>query len=86
MKHEICNDQEEAPKELKGFKGHTYLEPGFVFAPYVPIQVQTINASTHRKLRKAGLKLGFLPRKPMATSYKKKKVLSDFYSQIKTTR
>lgn len=74
MKWEIYKDKnrEKEPKTLKGFNGVSYLEPGFVFAPYVPIQVSQIQTNPiHKRLRKAGLKLG---RKPVVTRYQKKVV------------
>lgn len=82
MKWEIYKDKnrEKEPKTLKGFNEVSYLEPGFVFAPYVPIQVSQIQTNPiHKRLRKAGLKLG---RKPVVTRYQKKVVKSDFYGSI----
>lgn len=85
MKWEIYKDKnrEKEPKTLKGFNGVSYLEPGFVFAPYVPLQVSQIQTNPiHKRLRKAGLKLGFVARKPVVTRYQKKVVKSDFYGSV----
>jgi hypothetical protein len=57
---------------LIGYKGNTFLETGFVYAPYVPLIVTpTIFAPED-----------FTPRKGVMTRYAKKLVRSDFYGKI----
>jgi hypothetical protein len=59
-------------KILVGYKGSTFLETGFVYAPYVPLIVTpTIYAPED-----------FSPRKGVMTRYAKKMVRSDFYGTI----
>ena len=57
---------------LLGYKGGSFLETGFVYAPYVPLIVTpTIFAPDD-----------FTPRKGVMTRYAKKMVRSDFYGRI----
>lgn len=57
---------------LIGYKGSTFLETGFVYAPYVPLIVTpTIFAPDD-----------FTPRKGVMTRYAKKMVRSDFYGKV----
>ncbi len=57
---------------LVGYKGSTFLETGFVYAPYVPLIVTpTIFAPDD-----------FTPRKGVMTRYAKKMVRSDFYGKV----
>lgn len=57
---------------LVGYKGNTFLETGFVYAPYVPLIVTpTIFAPED-----------FTPRKGVMTRYAKKMVRSDFYGRV----
>lgn len=59
-------------KILVGFKGGSYLESGYVYAPYVPLIVTpTIFAPED-----------FTPRKGVLTRYGKKMVRSDFYGTV----
>lgn len=59
-------------KILVGFKGGSYLETGYVYAPYVPLIVTpTIFAAED-----------FTPRKGVMTRYGKKMVRSDFYGTV----
>jgi len=59
-------------KILVGYKGGSYLETGFVYAPYVPLIVTpTIFAPED-----------FTPRKGVMTRYGKKMVRSDFYGTV----
>ena len=59
-------------KILIGFKGGSYLETGYVYAPYVPLIVTpTIFAPED-----------FTPRKGVMTRYGKKMVRSDFYGTV----
>ncbi len=59
-------------KILVGFKGGSYLETGFVYAPYVPLIVtQTIYNPED-----------FSPRRGVMTRYGKKMVRSDFYGTV----
>ncbi len=59
-------------KVLVGFKGGSYLETGYVYAPYVPLIVtQTIYAPDD-----------FSPRRGVMTRYGKKMVRSDFYGTV----
>lgn len=60
---------------LVGYKGNTFLETGFVYAPYVPLIVTpTIFAPED-----------FTPRKGVMTRYAKKMVRSDFYGRVIVT-
>jgi hypothetical protein len=57
---------------LVGYKGSSFLETGFVYAPYVPLIVTpTIFAPDD-----------FTPRKGVMTRYGKKMVRSDFYGKV----
>lgn len=57
---------------LVGYKGNSFLETGFVYAPYVPLIVTpTIFAPDD-----------FTPRKGVMTRYAKKMVRSDFYGKV----
>ena len=57
---------------LVGYKGSSFLETGFVYAPYVPLIVTpTIYAPED-----------FTPRKGVMTRYAKKMVRSDFYGTV----
>jgi hypothetical protein len=59
-------------KILVGYKGGSYLETGYVYAPYVPLIVTpTIFAQDD-----------FTPRKGVMTRYGKKVVRSDFYGTV----
>ena len=59
-------------KILIGYKGGSYLETGYVYAPYVPLIVTpTIFAPED-----------FTPRKGVMTRYGKKMVRSDFYGTV----
>ena len=59
-------------KVLIGYKGGSYLETGYVYAPYVPLIVTpTIFAPED-----------FTPRKGVMTRYGKKMVRSDFYGTV----
>ena len=59
-------------KILVGYKGGSYLETGYVYAPYVPLIVTpTIFAPED-----------FTPRKGVMTRYGKKMVRSDFYGTV----
>jgi len=62
-------------KILVGYKGGSYLETGYVYAPYVPLIVTpTIFAPED-----------FTPRKGVMTRYGKKMVRSDFYGTVTCT-
>jgi hypothetical protein len=59
-------------KVLVGYKGGSYLETGYVYAPYVPLIVTpTIFAPED-----------FTPRKGVMTRYGKKMVRADFYGTV----
>lgn len=59
-------------KILVGYKGSSFLDTGFVYAPYVPLIVTpTIYAPED-----------FTPRKGVMTRYAKKMVRSDFYATV----
>lgn len=59
-------------KVLVGFKGGSFMETGYVYAPYVPLIVTpTIYAAED-----------FTPRKGVMTRYAKKLVRSDFYGTV----
>ena len=59
-------------KVLCGFKGSSYLETGFVYAPYVPLIVTPTIFQPE----------DFTPRKGVMTRYGKKMVRSDFYGTV----
>ena len=62
-------------KVLVGYKGGSYLETGYVYAPYVPLIVTpTIFAPED-----------FTPRKGVMTRYGKKMVRADFYGTVTVT-
>jgi hypothetical protein len=62
-------------KILIGYKGGSYLETGYVYAPYVPLIVTpTIFAPED-----------FTPRKGVMTRYGKKMIRSDFYGTVTVT-
>ena len=62
-------------KVLVGYKGGSYLETGYVYAPYVPLIVTpTIFAPED-----------FTPRKGVMTRYGKKMVRADFYGTVTCT-
>lgn len=57
---------------LVGYKGGSYLETGYVYAPYVPLIVTPTFFGTE----------DFTPRKGVMTRYGKKMVRSDFYGMV----
>jgi len=58
---------------LLGHKGNTFLEAGFIYAPYIPLQLtQTIYDPND-----------FTPRKGIMTRYAKKMVNNRFYGVIR---
>ena len=59
-------------KVLVGFKGSSYLETGFVYAPYVPLIVTPTIFQPE----------DFTPRKGVMTRYGKKMVRGDFYGTV----
>ena len=59
-------------KILVGFKGSSYLETGFVYAPYVPLIVTPTIFQPE----------DFTPRKGVMTRYGKKMVRGDFYGTV----
>jgi len=59
-------------KVLVGFKGGSYLETGYVYAPYVPLIVTPTIFQPD----------DFTPRKGVMTRYGKKMVRSDFYGTV----
>lgn len=59
-------------KILVGLKGNTFLESGYVYAPYVPLILTPVIYAQE----------DFTPRKGVMTRYGKKMVRSDFYSTI----
>ena len=42
---------------LEGYKGQTFLEKGYVYAPYVPLQMTPVMSSANKRARLAGLKV-----------------------------
>lgn len=59
-------------KILVGYKGGSYLETGYVYAPYVPLIVTPTIFATE----------DFTPRKGVMTRYGKKMVRTDFYGTV----
>ncbi len=57
---------------LIGLKGSTFLESGYIYAPYVPLILTPVIYDTEH----------FTPRKGIMTRYGKKLVRADFYSTI----
>lgn len=61
-----------ATKILVGKKGSTFLESGYVYAPYVPLILTPVIYGTE----------DFTPRKGIMTRYGKKMIRSDFYATV----
>jgi hypothetical protein len=61
-----------ANKILVGLKGSTFLESGYIYAPYVPLILSPVIYGTE----------DFTPRKGVMTRYGKKMVRSDFYGTV----
>ena len=59
-------------KILVGYKGGTYLESGYVYAPYVPLIVTPVVWGPE----------DFTPRRGAMTRYGKKLVRSDFFATV----
>lgn len=57
---------------LVGRKGSSFLESGYVYAPYVPLQLTPVIFDPE----------SFVPRKGIATRYAKKMVLPDMYGKL----
>lgn len=62
-------------KVLVGYKGGSYLETGYVYAPYIPLITTPTIFGTE----------DFTPRKGMMTRYGKKVIRSDFYGTVTVT-
>lgn len=77
---------------LQGVKAKTFLDVGYVFAPYVPLVITPIMGSSRSKrLKKAGIKVvpktiladeDFLPRKGILTRYGTKPVNASYYGTL----
>lgn len=61
-----------ANKILIGLKGNTFLESGYIYAPYVPLILTPVIYAQE----------DFTPRKGVMTRYGKKMVRSDFYATV----
>lgn len=61
-----------ANKILVGLKGNTFLESGFIYAPYVPLILTPVIYAQE----------DFTPRKGVMTRYGKKMVRNDFYATV----
>ena len=61
-----------ANKVLIGLKGNTFLESGYIYAPYVPLILSPVIYGQE----------DFTPRKGVMTRYGKKMVRSDFYGTV----
>lgn len=59
-------------KILVGLKGNTFLESGYIYAPYVPLILTPVIYGTE----------DFTPRKGIMTRYGKKMVRADFYATV----
>ena len=59
-------------KLLVGLKGNTFLESGFIYAPYVPLILTPVIYAQE----------DFTPRKGVMTRYGKKMVRNDFYATV----
>lgn len=59
-------------KVLVGLKGNTFLESGFIYAPYVPLILTPVIYAQE----------DFTPRKGVMTRYGKKMVRNDFYATV----
>lgn len=64
-----------ANKILVGLKGNTFLESGYIYAPYVPLLMTPVVYAAD----------DFTPRKGIMTRYGKKVVRSDFYGTVTVT-
>jgi hypothetical protein len=61
-----------ATSQVIGFKSTTYLEPGYVFAPYIPInEVSIISESS------------FVPSKNITTRYATRQINSNLYGTLR---
>ncbi len=61
-----------ANKILIGYKGNTFLESGYIYAPYVPLILTPVIYAQE----------DFTPRKGVMTRYGKKMVRNDFYATV----
>lgn len=95
MNYNIYTDPNHpAEQTLTGLKGSSFIETGYVYAPYVPLQVTPLfptDSPIYRRIRKAGLKRvpvvgfspeDFKPRTGILTRYAKKAVRADYYGLI----
>lgn len=58
MQHRIHSELDpSAATVLEGYKGETFLEKGYIFAPYVPLQMTPVMSSANKRARLAGLKV-----------------------------
>jgi hypothetical protein len=98
MSHKILKDQHSTTKDiLPGLKGRTFLETGYVYAPYVPLNMTPLFAVNplYKKLKRAGLKTlprtpftqeDFKPKKGIMTRYGCKLVKSNFYDVLEVEK
>jgi hypothetical protein len=59
-------------KILVGYKGNTFLETGYIYAPYIPLILTPVIYAQE----------DFTPRKGIMTRYGKKMIRSDFYGTV----
>jgi len=64
-----------AGQAIMGYTGTSFLETGYVYAPYVPIQLTPTVYDPHT----------FVPRKGLMTRYGKKLIRSDYYCRFNIT-
>ena len=61
-----------ADAALMGYKGQTFLDAGYVYAPYIPLYVTPLIIDPN----------DFRPRRGMMTRFAKKMVVSEMYATI----
>lgn len=95
MSYQIYTDPHfPAEKTLSGLRGSSFIETGYVYAPYVPLQTTPLfpESPVYKRIRKAGLKRApvvnltpedFKPRAGILTRYGSKVVTKeDYYGHI----
>lgn len=61
-----------ANKLLLGYKGNTFMETGYVYAPYIPLYTTPVITDPN----------DFTPRRGVMTRYARKPVITDFYATV----
>lgn len=61
------------PVTLLGFKGHSYMEPGYVFAPYIPLMTEPVHVELYQKILDAS---------NIISRYAEKNINNSFYGNV----